>query len=96
MRSSFDVQQPHQKLRTSSTAISKISLKESNACTKRDPLYLFACHLEWRQAGSVAAYQELISALDDANPAIRAVAENLLHRSSPRPNESVCDEAEKW
>lgn len=54
----------------------------------REPLYLFACHLEWRNKKSLNAYQELIAALDDANAAIRAVAEDLLsHRSSPRPKE---------
>jgi hypothetical protein len=51
----------------------------------RDPLYLFACHLAWRDKKDVKAYQELVAALDDCNPGIRAVAEKLLQRSSPRP-----------
>lgn len=55
-----------------------------NAPQHRDPVYLFACHLEWRDRGSVKAYQELVAALDDCNQEIRAVAETLLHRSSPR------------
>lgn len=51
----------------------------------RDPLYLFACHLEWRNHRNLSAYQELLAALDDPNQDIRLVAEVLLHRSSPRP-----------
>jgi hypothetical protein len=50
-----------------------------------DPLYLFACHLEWRLRGDLRAYRELIAALDDSDPEIRAVAETLLRRPSPRP-----------
>jgi len=30
----------------------------------RDALYLFACHLEWRTERNLAAYQELLAALD--------------------------------
>jgi hypothetical protein len=33
------------------------------------------------------AYQELVAALDDADDCVRAVAENLLRRRSPRPPE---------
>ena len=51
----------------------------------RDVLYLFLCHVEWRDKRNVAAYQELVAALDDPNCEIRDVAEVLLHRSSPRP-----------
>jgi hypothetical protein len=50
----------------------------------RDPLYLFACHLEWHSTGNLACYQELLAALDDNDSDIRIVAEVLLHRSSPR------------
>lgn len=53
--------------------------------TGRDPLYLFACHLAWRYERNVRAYQEVLAALDDCDPIIRALAENLLHRASPRP-----------
>jgi len=56
----------------------------SNSDAQRDPLYLFACHLEWRDRRNVAAYQELIAALDDPDDGIRAVAEALLKRRSPR------------
>lgn len=53
----------------------------------RDPLYLFGCHLEWRDRRSLKAYEELIAALDDPNVEIRSLAENLLaYRSSPRPH----------
>ncbi len=51
----------------------------------RNPLYLFACHLEWRTNGNVNAYEELLAGLDDPDERNRAVAEALLKRSSPRP-----------
>ena len=56
----------------------------SGSSVRRNPLYLFACHVEWCSKGRVDAYQELIAALDDPDADIRRVAENLLHRSSPR------------
>lgn len=52
---------------------------------RRDPVFLFACHLEWRDKGNFKAYEELVAALDDANEDIRVLAEHLLHRASPRP-----------
>jgi len=51
----------------------------------RDALYLFVCHLEWRTKRILAAYQELLAALDDNDVDIRTVVEGLLRRSSPRP-----------
>jgi len=50
-----------------------------------DPLYLFACHLEWRDRRNLDAHKELVAALDDHDEDIRHLAELLLHRSSPRP-----------
>jgi len=55
----------------------------------RDPLYLFACHLEWRIKRNLAAYEELLAALDDQDDDIRCLAESLLHRSSPRPERTA-------
>jgi hypothetical protein len=52
---------------------------------ERDPLYLFACHVLWHRERNLKAYQELVAALDDCDPKIRAVAEDLLPRASPRP-----------
>jgi hypothetical protein len=52
---------------------------------RHDPLYLFVCHLEWNGSRKLAAYQELLAALDDHDRNIRRLAEELLHRSSPRP-----------
>lgn len=52
-------------------------------CTT-DVLYLFALHLEWRDRRSLLAYERLVSALDDPDDRIRAAAEALLHRVSPR------------
>ncbi len=57
----------------------------------RDPLYLFLCHLEWKNRGRLAAYNELVAALDDEDPAIREVAQNLIHRRSPRPTSCEVD-----
>jgi len=48
-------------------------------------LYLFVCHLEWHGRRNLAAYEELLAALDDPDDKIRIVAEVLLQRSSPRP-----------
>lgn len=45
-----------------------------------DPIYLFACHLEWRHRGDLRACSELLSALDDCDEEIRLVAETR-HRS---------------
>jgi hypothetical protein len=59
----------------------------SNIAASRDPLYLFACHLEWRDRANLAAYQELMAALDDTDESVRSVAEALIHRLSPRPLE---------
>ncbi len=53
----------------------------------RDALYLFACHLEWRNKRNLAAYQELVAALDDPDYETRNVAQVLLHRSSPHPEQ---------
>ena len=61
----------------------------------RDALYLFACHLEWHGRRSLAAYQELLAALDDHDCDIRIIAEQLLHRHSPRP-EPRHVHAEAW
>ena len=97
MRNAFELRRL-QTLRkaASGTVVREVSEKAGNARAERDPLYLFACHLEWRQIGSLEAYQELVAALDDPNSEIRAVAEDLLHRSSPRPQKLIPDEGETW
>ena len=59
--------------------------KRSTIARNHDPLYLFACHLDWHYRRNLAAYQELVSALDDSDNRIRAIAEMLVHRTSPRP-----------
>ena len=56
-----------------------------NIVGHRDLLYLFACHVEWSHRQSLGAHQELVAALDDSDQAIRAMAEMMLHRNSPRP-----------
>ncbi len=50
---------------------------------RRDPLYLFLCHLEWRKYGDIAALNQLIAALDDPDPTIRELAEQLTSRRRP-------------
>lgn len=58
---------------------------QTTIAESHDPLFLFACQLEWRDRRNLGAYQALVAALDDSEKRIRAVAEMLLHRSSPRP-----------
>ena len=75
---------------------SRIALADmSDKIGHRDALYLFACHLEWRTERNLAAYQELLAALDDHDDDIRRLAEYLLHRSSPRP-ERTATSIESW
>ena len=50
----------------------------------RNPVYLLDCYLEWCNSRTVAAYQQLVAALDDCDEETRTVAETLLHRCSPR------------
>ena len=65
--------------------LSEQSLSEASPIAgTQDPLYLFACHLEWRHWRNLAAYQALVAAWDDSEKRIREIAEMLLHRSSPR------------
>jgi hypothetical protein len=59
--------------------------EHSRTAGHRDPLYLFVCHVEWSHRQSLGAHQELVAALDDSDQAIRAMAEMMLHRYSPRP-----------
>lgn len=74
-----------------STTVASSLDRDSSGHTRRerDPLYLFGCHLEWHEEGNVKAYQELVAALDDKNPEIRAIAESLLNRRSPRPDRKL-------
>ena len=55
---------------------------EDNQCS-RDPLYLFACYVEWRRRGDSTAYSELVAASGDGDPNTRMVARGLLQRASP-------------
>jgi hypothetical protein len=69
------------------TWLSEQSLSEASTIAgTQDPLYLFACHLEWHLWRNPAAYQALVAALDDSEKRIRQIAERLLHCSSPRPH----------
>ena len=68
------------------TWLSEQSLSEASTIARtQDPLYLFACHLEWHHWRNLAAYQALVAALDDSEKGTREIAEMLLHRISPRP-----------
>ena len=78
-----------------------ISVEEQakHACgpsLRRNPVYLFACHLEWCNERKLEAYQELIAALDDSDENIRKVAESLLHRSSPRRRTRSPVHSDEW
>jgi len=74
----------------SQSADNKIALTDmSKKIGQRDALYLFACHLEWRTKRNLAAYQELLVALDDHQCDIRRLAESLLRQSSPRPDQKA-------
>ena len=44
-----------------------------------DALYLFLCHLEWRNGQNPEAYEELVAALGDQDADIRQAAKSLLH-----------------
>lgn len=59
--------------------------KRSIAAGDQDPLFLFACHLGWHRQRNLKAYQALVAGLDDSDKRIRAIAETMLHRCSPRP-----------
>ncbi len=61
------------------------STSEKHSARHRDPLYLFACHLDWRTNRNINAYHELVAALDDRDEQTRDLAAELLQRCSPRP-----------
>jgi hypothetical protein len=68
------------------STLSERSLSEQSTIAEtQDPLYLFACHLEWHRWRNLGAYQALVAALDNPDNKIREIAELLLHRISPRP-----------
>lgn len=58
--------------------------RASKTVPRRDPLYLFACHVEWHNERNLRAFQDLLAALDDPDEKVRIVAEILLGRPSPR------------
>jgi hypothetical protein len=51
-----------------------------------DPLYLFACHLEWRIEAHVDLSGELRAALAHSTREVRLVAQSLISDKSPRPS----------
>jgi hypothetical protein len=55
----------------------------------RDPLYLFACYLEYRRKRNAAAHDELVVALHESNCDTRVIAEVLLSRTSQRGGEAL-------
>jgi len=58
---------------------------QSRTSGNPDPLFLFACHVEWHHQRNLRAYQALVAGLDASDKGIRAIAEMMLHRCSPRP-----------
>ena len=77
------------------TPTKKIAHASVIAKRVRDPLFLFLYHLEWRDRGNLKSYQELMAALDDADQDVRALAEHLLRRASPRPRAHQSPDA-RW
>jgi hypothetical protein len=63
----------------------KILTSQEHAARQRDPIYFFACYLEWHCEKNVRAYRELVAARDEGDTEISHLAETLLHRSSPLP-----------
>jgi hypothetical protein len=59
--------------------------KRSTVAGDQYPLFLFACRVEWHRERNLKAYQALVAGLDDSDKRIRAIAETMLHRCSPRP-----------
>jgi|ERR1700678_372836 hypothetical protein len=64
---------------------SSFESKRSTTGGNPDPLFLFACHVEWHQRRNLRAYQALLAGLDASDKRIREIVETMLHRSSPRP-----------
>ena len=58
----------------------KLNHARSDAACGHDPLYLFACHAEWRRNRNFRMLQELLAALDDTDEETRFIAESLLSR----------------
>jgi len=54
--------------------------------SKVDPLYRFACALEWRASCREEAFSELLSALTSADAGTRLVAEALLRKCQSVPS----------
>ena len=86
-----DVDREEESLNASASGLVRTGSSEpglpdhSRTVGRRDLLYLFTCHVEWSRRQSLGAHQELVAALDDSDQAIRAMAEMMLHRYSPRP-----------
>lgn len=81
-----DVDREEESLNADASGLERTGLPDhSNPVGHRDLLYLFACRVEWSHRQSLGAHQELVAALDDSDQAIRAMAEMMLHRYSPRP-----------
>jgi hypothetical protein len=59
--------------------------RRSSTTGNLDPLFLFACHVKWSRQRNLRAYEALVAGLDDSDRGIRAIAEMMLHRGSPRP-----------
>jgi len=72
--------------RLARAGLSELSLTRRSSTTgNQDPLFLFACYVEWHRQRNLRAYEALVAGLDDSDKGIRAIAEMMLHRGSPRP-----------
>jgi len=61
-------------------AIQSNNEQSTNEAPAPDPLYLFACYLEWRIEGDVDLSGELRAALTHSTGEVRLVAESLTGR----------------
>ena len=69
-------------------AQSQTAERLKQAC-RWDPLYLFACHVEWHTEGNLRAFQDLLAALEDSSEEVRVVAESLLWPAVPTPQKRL-------
>ena len=58
--------------------------RASSWLPRRDPLYLFACYLEWQNEANLRAFQELLAGFSRSHEDTRIIAESFLGRPSPR------------
>ncbi len=69
-------------------------IPNQDASVEIDPLYLFACQVEWERRGDPSAAWEVISGARSSNPDTRAHSRSLLERS-PQPGPHYPEDGDK-